>query len=251
VNTPLLTTRGLTKRFGGLVVSENISIDVMPGELHAIIGPNGAGKSTLLNQIGGQLVPNAGTILFDDVDVTALPVEQRTRLGIGRTFQVPRIFGSFAAIDNPALGALGRDAHPFGFWTPLHARPGLSSEAGAALGAVALSERSAARSETLSHGDRRLLEIATALAGKPRLLLLDEPMAGLGRDESLRMSALLKALKGDAAILMVEHDMDAVFALADTVTVLAHGRVIASGKPEAIRSDPIVRASYLGEDDDA
>jgi branched-chain amino acid transport system ATP-binding protein len=251
VNTPLLTTRGLTKRFGGLVVSENISIDVMPGELHAIIGPNGAGKSTLLNQIGGQLVPNAGTIVFDGVDVTALPVEQRTRLGIGRTFQVPRIFGSFAAIDNPALGALGRDAHLFGFWTPLHARSGLSTEASAALGAVALSERAAARSETLSHGDRRLLEIATALAGKPRLLLLDEPMAGLGRDESLRMSALLKSLKGDAAILMVEHDMDAVFALADTVTVLAHGRVIASGKPEAIRSDPIVRASYLGEDNDA
>ncbi len=249
--TPLLTTRDVTKLFGGLIVSENVSLDVMPGELHAIIGPNGAGKTTLLNQIGGQLVPNAGTIVFDGVDVTALPVEQRTRLGIGRTFQVPRIFGSFAAIDNPALGALGRAADLFGLWTPLRARPGLSSEASAALGAVALSERAAASSETLSHGDRRLLEIATALAGRPRLLLLDEPMAGLGRDELLRMSALLKSLKGEAAILMVEHDMDAVFSLADTVTVLAHGRVIASGKPEAIRSDPIVRASYLGEDADA
>jgi branched-chain amino acid transport system ATP-binding protein len=251
MNAPLLTTRGVTKLFGGLIVSEDVSLDVMPGELHAIIGPNGAGKTTLLNQIGGQLVPNAGSIVFDGVDVTALPVEQRTRLGIGRTFQVPRIFGSFAAIDNPALGALGRDAELFGIWTPLRARPGLSGDANAALGAVALSERAVASSETLSHGDRRLLEIATALAGRPRLLLLDEPMAGLGRDESLRMAALLKTLKGDAAILMVEHDMDAVFSLADTVTVLAHGRVIASGKPEAIRSDPLVRASYLGEDADA
>ncbi len=251
MTTPLLTTRGVTKRFGGLLVSENVSIDVMPGELHAIIGPNGAGKTTLLNQIGGQLVPNAGTIVFDGADVTMLPVEHRTRLGIGRTFQVPRIFGSFATLDNPAIGALGRAARLFGVWTAIHALPGISNEATAALGAVALSERAAARSETLSHGDRRLLEIATALAGKPRLLLLDEPMAGLGRDELLRMSALLKVLKGDAAILMVEHDMDAVFSLADTVTVLAHGKVIASGKPDAIRSDPIVRASYLGEDDDA
>jgi branched-chain amino acid transport system ATP-binding protein len=139
----------------------------------------------------------------------------------------------------------------FGVWSPIHALPGISNDASAALAAVALSERAATRSENLSHGDRRLLEIATALAGKPRLLLLDEPMAGLGRDESLRMSALLKVLKGDAAILMVEHDMDAVFSLADTVTVLAHGKVIASGKPDAIRNDPIVRASYLGEDDDA
>lgn len=251
MNAPLLSTRGVTKRFGGLVVSENVSIEVMPGELHAIIGPNGAGKTTLLNQIGGQLIPNAGTIVFGGVDVTTLAVEQRARLGIGRTFQVPRIFGSFAAFDNPALGALGRAAHLFGVWTPLRALEGISTEAGAALGAVALSERAAVRAETLSHGDRRLLEIATALAGKPRLLLLDEPMAGLGRDESLRMSALLKVLKGEAAILMVEHDMDAVFSLADTVTVLAHGKVIASGKPDAIRSDPVVRASYLGEDDDA
>lgn len=246
---PLLTTRGVTRRFGGLVVSENVSIDVMPGELHAIIGPNGAGKTTLLNQIGGQLIPNAGTIIFDGTDVTALPAEHRLRLGIGRTFQVPRIFRSFPALDNPALGALGRAAHLFGVWAPLRALPGISDEAVATLGAVALSERADARSETLSHGDRRLLEIATALAGKPRLLLLDEPMAGLGRDESLRMSALLKVLKGEAAILMVEHDMDAVFALADTVTVLAHGKVIASGRPNAIRSDPVVRASYLGEDD--
>ena len=195
MSAPLLTTHGVTKRFGGLVVSENVSIDVMPGELHAIIGPNGAGKTTLLNQIGGQLVPNAGSIVFDGVDVTMLPVEHRTRLGIGRTFQVPRIFGSFPAVDNPAIGALGRTAQLFGLWTPLRAVAGISNDASAALGAVALSDRATARSETLSHGDRRLLEIATALAGKPRLLLLDEPMAGLGRDESLRMSALLKVLK--------------------------------------------------------
>lgn len=247
---PLLTTDGVCKRLGGLLVSDEISIAVMPGELHAIIGPNGAGKTTLLNQIGGQLIPNAGTITFDGVDVTTMSVQDRARLGIGRTFQVPRIFHSFAAIDNPALGVLGRRNHSFGFWTALRNLPDASRDAEAALAAVGIDDKRMARSETLSHGDRRLVEIATALAGKPRLLLLDEPMAGLGRDESLRMSALLKKLKGDAAIVMVEHDMDAVFALADTVTVLAHGKVIASGKPEAIRSNPQVRSSYLGDNDD-
>jgi len=251
VTAPLLAIRGVYKRLGGLVVSENISIDVMPGELHAIIGPNGAGKSTLLNQIGGQLFPNAGTIVFDDTEVTSLPVQERARLGIGRTFQVPKIFPSFAAIDNPAIGVLGRKSHSFGFWTHLRKLPDIGLEANAALAAVGLTDKRLARTELLSHGDRRLVEIATALAGKPRLLLLDEPMAGLGRDESLRMSALLKMLKGGTAIIMVEHDMDAVFSLADTVTVLAHGRVIASGKPEEIRSNPQVRASYLGDNDDA
>ena len=250
--TALLTTDGVSKRFGGLLVSDDISIAVIPGELHAIIGPNGAGKTTLLNQIGGQLFPNAGAIFFDGTDITAMPVAQRTRLGIGRTFQVPRIFHSFLANENPAVASLGRSARPPGFWTPLRDIPGVRSEADTALDAVGLSDRAMVRAENLSHGDRRLLEIATALAGKPRLLLLDEPMAGLGRDESLRMSALLKSLKGGAAaILMVEHDMEAVFALADTVTVLAHGKVIASGSPNDIRANALVRTSYLGDDDDA
>lgn len=251
MTSPLLTTRGVCKRLGGLLVSDDISIDVMPGELHAIIGPNGAGKTTLLNQIGGQLIPNAGTIVFDGTDVTSLPVQERARLGIGRTFQVPKIFASFAAIDNPAIGVLGRASHAFGFWTHLRNRSGIGPEADAAVTAVGLADKRLAKTELLSHGDRRLVEIATALAGKPRLLLLDEPMAGLGRDESLRMSTLLKALKGGAAIVMVEHDMDAVFSLADTVTVLAHGKVIASGRPDQIRGNPQVRSSYLGDDDDA
>jgi branched-chain amino acid transport system ATP-binding protein len=251
VTTPLLTTRGVFKRLGGLVVSDDISIDVMPGELHAIIGPNGAGKTTLLNQIGGQLIPNAGAIVFDGTDVTSLPVQERARLGIGRTFQIPKIFPSLAAIDNSAIGALGRKPHSFGFWTHLRNLSGIGPEANAALAAVGLTEKRFERTELLSHGDRRLVEIATSLAGKPRLLLLDEPMAGLGRDESLRMSTLLKTLKGGSAIVMVEHDMDAVFSLADTVTVLAHGKVIASGRPEQIRNNPQVRSSYLGDDDDA
>lgn len=249
MNAPLLTTRGVCKRLGGLLVSDDISIDVAVGELHAIIGPNGAGKTTLLNQIGGQLIPNAGAIVFDGVDVTSLPVHQRTRLGIGRTFQVPRIFQTFAAVDNPAITRVGRRPHAFGFWTALRELPGVGAEADAALTSVGLNEKRRERSELLSHGDRRLVEIATALAGKPRLLLLDEPMAGLGRDESLRMAALLKTLKGGAAIVMVEHDMDAVFALADTVTVLVHGKVIASGPPADIRANPQVRSAYLGQDD--
>ena len=248
---PLLTTRGVCKRLGGLLVSDDISIDIKAGELRAIIGPNGAGKSTLLNQIGGQLTPNAGTITFDGTDITSLPVQDRARLGIGRTFQVPKIFPSFAAVDNPAIGVLGRRHHTFGMWTHVRKLGDLGAQANAALAAVGITDKRYAHTELLSHGDRRLVEIATALAGKPRLLLLDEPMAGLGRDESLRMSALLKTLKGGAAIVMVEHDMDAVFSLADTVTVLAHGKVIASGQPEAIRNDPQVRLSYLGADDDA
>jgi len=251
VTTPLLRTRGVCKRLGGLLVSDGISIEVMPGELHAIIGPNGAGKTTLLNQIGGQLIPTAGTIVFDGVDVTSMSVQDRARLGIGRTFQVPRVFQSFSAADNPAVGVLGRKPHTFGLWTPVRRLTDCASQARAALSAVGVEDKGDARAELLSHGDRRLVEIATALAGKPRLLLLDEPMAGLGRDESLRMSALLKTMKGGAAIVMVEHDMDAVFSLADTVTVLAHGKVIASGRPEDIRTNPQVRSSYLGADDDA
>ena len=250
-NLALLITSGVCKRFGGLLVSDDVSMSVIPGELHAVIGPNGAGKTTLLNQIGGQMLPDEGRIVFDGVDITAMPVEQRTRLGIGRTFQVPKVFHSFRAIDNPAVGVLGRNSHSFGFWKKLHDIADVRAGATAALDSVGLTERTDAHAENLSHGDRRLLEIATALAGKPRLLLLDEPMAGLGRDESLRMSALLKSLKGSAAILMVEHDMDAVFALADTVTVLAHGKVIASGLPVDIRADALVRSSYLGDDDDA
>ncbi|MFN3347447.1 ABC transporter ATP-binding protein [Pseudorhodoplanes sp.] len=247
---PLLSIHNVCKRLGGLIVSEDISIDIMPGELQAVIGPNGAGKTTLLNQIGGQLIPDSGTIVFAGLDVTSLPVQARARLGIGRTFQVPKIFPSFAAVDNPAIGALGSRPHAFGFWTPLRNLDDIGPKAVAALDAVGLTDKHLARTELLSHGDRRLVEIATALAGKPRLLLLDEPMAGLGRDESLRMAMLLKALKGGASIVMVEHDMDAVFALADTVTVLAHGRVIASDRPEQIRSNPKVRSSYLGDNDD-
>jgi branched-chain amino acid transport system ATP-binding protein len=207
----------------------------MPGELHAIIGPNGAGKTTLLNQIGGQLIPNTGSIAFDGTDITSLPVQDRARLGLGRTFQVPKIFPTFAAADNPAIGVLGRRHHTFGMWTHVHKLGDLVLQTDTALAAVGIADKRGAKTELLSHGDRRLVEFATALAGKPRLLLLDEPMAGLGRDESV----------------MVEHDMDAVFSLADRVTVLAHGKVIASGEPAEIRNDPHVRSSYLGVDDDA
>jgi branched-chain amino acid transport system ATP-binding protein len=249
MNGTLLRTVDLTKQLGGLPVSDRISIDVEAGSFHSIIGPNGAGKTTLLNQIGGQLAPDAGTVVFEGVDITALPAVRRARLGMARVFQVPKLFASFPVVENPAVALLGLGSHCFRFWQPMRHMP-VMAQAQDALASVGVTDRLEQRAAELSHGDRRLLEMAIALAGKPKLLLLDEPMAGLGRDESVRMTALLKRFKGFTTILMVEHDMETVFALADTITVLAGGRVIADGPPERVRFDPTVRASYLGADDD-
>jgi branched-chain amino acid transport system ATP-binding protein len=247
---PLLSTADLSKRLGGLLVTDNVSFTVEAGEFHAVIGPNGAGKSTLINQIGGQLSPDAGRVLFDGTDITALSAPQRARLGISRVFQVPRLFASFTVTENPAISLLGLTAHVYRFWRPLNAMDEVMAEARQALEFVGIEDRQQQRASELSHGDRRLLEMAVALASRPKLLLLDEPMAGLGRDESLRMAGLLGKFKGSTTIVMVEHDMDTVFSLADSVTVLAAGRIIASGLPEAVRADSAVRTSYLGEDDD-
>jgi branched-chain amino acid transport system ATP-binding protein len=243
----LLQIEGLTKRFGGVIASDEISLDVPGGELHAIIGPNGAGKTTLIGQLTGELDPDAGRIRFDGADITALPVHRRSQLGLARSFQITSLFLDFNALDNVALAVQAHAGHSFRFWRNARHETELREPARAALQRVGLSARADVLVANLSHGEHRQLEIAMALATGPRMLLLDEPMAGMGPEESARMVRTLRALKAELTILLVEHDMEAVFALADRITVLVYGRVIASGAPEAIRRNAEVREAYLGE----
>ena len=245
----LLTVSGLVKRFGGLLATDNVSLEIRTGEIHAIIGPNGAGKTTLIAQLAGEIVPNGGTIDFAGHDVTALPVDARARLGIARSYQITQIFKGFSARDNVAMAVQAQDGHSFRAWAPARADKSLRDPAQAILERVGLGARGDVRAVNLAHGEQRQLEIAMALATRPRLLLLDEPMAGMGKDESERMTALLAKLKGEETILLIEHDMDVVFALADRISVLVYGRVIATGSPEAIRANDEVRAAYLGDGD--
>jgi branched-chain amino acid transport system ATP-binding protein len=244
---PLLRVENLVRRFGGILASDNLSLDVIPGELHAIIGPNGAGKTTLISQLTGQLMPNSGTIHFGGRDVTKLPSYRRSRLGLARSFQITSLLPDFTAADNVALAAQAHDGHSFYFWGNARKERGLREAARTALARVGLEHRADVTVANLSHGEQRELELAVALATKPQLLLLDEPMAGLGVSESARMVELLKALRREVTIVLVEHDMDAVFALADRITVLVYGRVIASGQPSDIRSNDEVKRAYLGE----
>ena len=243
----LLSIEGLTKRFGGVVASDNIVLDVNRGELHAIIGPNGAGKTTLIGQLTGELAPNAGRIRFDGADITALPVYRRSTLGLARSFQITSLFLDFTALDNVALAVQAHDGHSFRFWRNARSETGLRQAARAALERVGLGARAEVMVANLSHGEHRQLEIAMALATKPRMLLLDEPMAGMGLEESARMVGMLRELKRELTILLIEHDMEAVFALADRISVLVYGRVIATGAPADIRANPEVRTAYLGE----
>ena len=245
----LLQVEGLTKRFGGVVAADSIALDLAPGEFHAVIGPNGAGKSTLVALLCGEITPEGGVIRFDGADITRLPADRRSRLGLARSFQITSLFPDFTALDNVALAVQAHAGHSFHFWEPARRDPRLREPAAATLAAVGLGTRGETRVDRLSHGEHRQLEIAVALASKPRLLLLDEPMAGLGPDETMRMTALLRTLKSTVTILLIEHDMETVFALADRITVLVYGRVIASGDPATIRSDPAVREAYLGEQD--
>jgi len=244
---PLLAIEGLTKRFGGVVASDGISLDIPPGELHAIIGPNGAGKTTLIGQLSGELAPDAGRVRFDGRDVTPLPIYRRSQLGLARSFQITSLFLDFTALDNVALAVQAHAGHSFRFWRDARRDPALREPARAALARLALNERADILVANLSHGEHRQLEIAMALATAPRMLLLDEPMAGMGPEESARMVRMLRELKRDLTILLIEHDMEAVFALADRITVLVYGRVIASGAPDAIRANAEVREAYLGE----
>jgi len=245
----LLQIEGLSKRFGGVVASDDIVLGVNAGELHAVIGPNGAGKTTLIGQLSGEIAPNSGRIFFDGHDITALPVHARNRLGLARSFQITSLFRDFTALENVALAVQAHAGHSFRFWRDARTQAELREPAHSALARVGLGSRSGAIVASLSHGEQRQLELAMALAAKPRLLLLDEPMAGLGAEESARMVETLRELKRELTILLIEHDMEAVFALADRITVLVYGRVIASGAPADIRANPEVRQAYLGEQD--
>lgn len=245
---PLLEVQGLAKRFGGLVATDDLSLEVGTGELHAIIGPNGAGKTTLIAQLSGELKPDNGSIRFDGRDITALPPHKRTPLGMARSFQITSVFPSFAAVDNVSLALQARQGHSFRFWRNAFRDPSLRGPALEVLQRVGLGARAEVPAASLAHGEKRQLELAMALACGPKLLLLDEPMAGMGREESARMVELLKTLKGSVTILLIEHDMDAVFALADRITVLVYGRAVATGTPADIRANPVVREAYLGEE---
>ena len=243
----LLKIESLTKRFGGVVASDNIKLEVERGKLHAVIGPNGAGKTTLIGQLSGERAPDSGQIHFDGRDITTLPIHRRSTLGLARSFQITSLFLDFTALDNVALAVQAHAGHSFRFWRNARLETELRTPARLALDRVGLGGRADIVVANLSHGEHRQLEIAMALATKPRMLLLDEPMAGMGPEESARMVQMLRELKRDLTILLIEHDMEAVFALADRITVLVYGRVIATDEPAAIRANAEVRAAYLGE----
>ena len=245
---PLLQIEGLSKRFGGIIASNNVSLDIATGELHAIIGPNGAGKTTLIAQLTGELTPNAGHVRFGGVDITQTPPFRRSLLGLARSFQITSVFPDLTVLDNVALAVQAHAGHSFRFWRKARRDTALREPARAALARVGLIGRDEAIVGTMSHGDHRQLEIAMALATRPRMLLLDEPMAGMGPDESARLVTTLRELKKDYTILLVEHDMDAVFALADRISVLVYGRVIATGLPDEIRNNAEVKQAYLGDE---
>jgi branched-chain amino acid transport system ATP-binding protein len=244
---PLLRVEKLVHRFGGIIATDNLSLEIERGELHAIIGPNGAGKTTLISQLIGQLRPSAGTIRFAGQDITQLPAWRRSQLGLARSFQITSLLKDFTATDNVALAAQARDGHSFRFWGNARKERHLRDAARSALARVGLEHRADAVVSELSHGEQRELELAVALATRPQLLLLDEPMAGLGATESARMVKLLADLRKEVTIILVEHDMNAVFALADRITVLVYGRIIASDVPAAIRLNEEVKRAYLGD----
>jgi branched-chain amino acid transport system ATP-binding protein len=244
---PLLEIENLSKRFGGIVASDNVTIAIDAGELHAIIGPNGSGKTTLIGQLAGEVNPSSGRIRFDGADITRLPAWQRSMRGLARSFQITSLFLDLTALDNVALAVQAHAGHSFQFWRNARKDPLLREPARAHIARAGLGGREDAIVSRMSHGEHRQLEIAMALATTPRMLLLDEPMAGMGAEESVRLVEMLAKLKKEFTILLIEHDMDAVFALADRISVLVYGRIIASGLPAEIRNHPDVKRAYLGE----
>ncbi len=248
MNGHVLRAVDVTKRFGGVVACDRVSLALERGEIHALIGPNGAGKTTFLNLLSGELAADAGRILLDGTDITRLPTHRRARLGLARSFQITSIFPSMSALENVSLAVQAHAGSSFRFLGDAGRDPTLVEPARRLLEELGLADRADMPAALLAHGQKRLLELAMTLAGEPELLLLDEPLAGLGPEESRRMVELLAALRQRITMLLVEHDMDAVFRLADRVTVLVYGRVIASGDPERVRGDPDVRAAYLGEE---
>ncbi len=245
---PLLKARGLTKTFGAIRATDGLSLDVWTGEVLAVIGPNGAGKTTAVGQLSGELKSDAGTIHFEGRDISGFPMHKRAHLGLARSFQITSIFLRFTAEDNVAMALQAQEGHSFRFWKSARNDQKLRNPAREMLEEVGLADRADVAAANLSHGEQRQLELAMALATRPSMLLLDEPMAGMGLEDSSRMVDFLLKLKGRVTILLVEHDMDAVFALADRITVLVYGKVVATGTPEKIRTDPTVQKAYLGED---
>jgi len=248
---PLLRIENLRKSFGGLAVTRGLSLEVRSGEVHALIGPNGAGKTTLMDQIGGQLRPDGGRIALEGREITTWPVHARARAGLARSFQITRLMNEMSVFDNALLAVMAHMGTPWRFFRPARQDEALRDAAIAALARVDMGPWAERPAGELSHGLRRQLELALALAGRPRIVLLDEPMAGLGPRESARMVELLREVAEGCTLLLVEHDMDAVFALADRISVLVSGEIIATGAPEDIRRDEAVRAAYLGEEEDA
>jgi branched-chain amino acid transport system ATP-binding protein len=246
--TNVLEVKGLEKHFGGLHATRNVSMQIPKGELHAIIGPNGAGKTTLISQLFGELKPSAGAVYLNGTEVTGAKVNQRSRLGMSRSFQITNLVRDMTVRENIMLALLAGEGHAHRFWRRFDRNAGLKQKAEIALQRTGINDGFDRPVSELSHGEQRLLELSIALVGQPTLLLLDEPMAGLGPEESKAMTRFLSSIKGTVTILLVEHDMDAVFELADRVTVLVRGQIVAVGTPEEIRKDPRVKEAYLGED---
>ncbi len=244
----LLGIAGLVKRFGGLTATDQVSLEIERGEVHALIGPNGAGKTTLIAQLSGSLASDAGSLTFDQTDITRMPQHERVRHGLARSYQITSIFGKFSVLDNLALAVQARSGSSMSFWRSLAAETALFDEAHALAERVGLAGREAVIAGNLAHGEQRQLEVGLALATRPKLLLLDEPMAGMGPEESALMMELVEKVRADVTVLLVEHDMDAVFRLADRISVMVNGRLIATGAPEEIRVNADVRKAYLGDE---
>ncbi|MBS9721403.1 ABC transporter ATP-binding protein [Tianweitania sp. BSSL-BM11] len=246
---PLLAVKGLRKNFGALKVTDNVDLNVQKGEIHALIGPNGAGKTTLIHQLSGNLRSDAGSVVFAGQDITRLGMAERVHLGLARSFQITSILDGFSVLENVAMAVQARSGSSFRFFRDASREDEINIQANKALARVQLADRAYRRAGSLSHGEKRQLEIAIALATGARLLLLDEPLAGTGHEESAVLVELMRSLRGSHTLVLIEHDMDAVFSLADHVSVLVYGSVIASGEPSTVRSHPDVRAAYLGEEE--
>jgi branched-chain amino acid transport system ATP-binding protein len=244
----MLRLEAISKRFGGVVATDRVSLEVTQGEVHALIGPNGAGKTTLISQISGSLSPDDGEVLFEDRKITRLRQHARVAAGLARSYQITSIFRRFSVLDNLALAVQARSGSSFSFWKPVTQEAALFDEARTLADEVGLSKQTDSTAGSLSHGEQRALEVGLALATRPKLVLLDEPMAGMGPEESKRMIALIERIRASVTVLLVEHDMDAVFQLADRISVLVDGRIIATDVPGKIRTNPEVRRAYLGDE---
>ena len=244
----MLRLESIRKRFGGVVATDSVSLEVRPGELHALIGPNGAGKTTLIGQISGVLPTEIGRIIFNGTDITHLPAHARVAAGLARSYQITSIFRRYSVLENLAFAVQARSGSSFSFWRPVAEETALADEARSILKDIGLQERAALPAGALAHGEQRALEVGLALATRPKLVLLDEPMAGMGPEESQRMVALIERMRAGVTVLLVEHDMDAVFRLADRISVLVGGRIVATDVPQKIRANEEVRKAYLGDE---